>query len=144
MHPIVRYAMRRARPAVVLFAFIVLGFAAAVAHAADVTDGGFTLCANEGAYCAAGTGERQARFGVGQLWVQKAVAAQSFACDSNIFGDDPAVGQVKACYVADGAPPDSDSAPSINWSNDSHLMQALMVTACAFALMFGYRSGDKL
>ena len=32
----------------------------------------------------------------------------------------------------------------MDWSNTSHLLQALLVAFVAFSFMFGYRAGDKL
>ena len=31
----------------------------------------------------------------------------------------------------------------MDWSNQTHLMQALLVACCVFSFMVGYRSGDK-
>lgn len=32
----------------------------------------------------------------------------------------------------------------MDWENPNHLMQALLVACCFFALFMGYRAGDKL
>jgi hypothetical protein len=33
---------------------------------------------------------------------------------------------------------------SVDWTNTNMLLQACLVASCAFAWMFGYRSGDRL
>lgn len=32
----------------------------------------------------------------------------------------------------------------MDWSNTSHVLQALVVVACVVVFLMGYRSGDKL
>jgi hypothetical protein len=61
---------------------------------------GWEYCGSEGGYCSF-SGRGEVRFGVtGRFTVRS--ASNGLPCDVNTFGDDPAVGRKKSCFVRRG------------------------------------------
>ena len=64
---------------------------------------GFTFCALEGGICTGAQG-KQAAFGAAGRYVYGTSTAPTFACTTTEWGQDPAPGQAKACFVQGTAP----------------------------------------
>ena len=62
--------------------------------------GGWEYCASEGGYCSF-SGPGDVRYGInGRFVVRRAI--NGVPCDLNAFGNDPAYGQKKQCFVRRG------------------------------------------
>ena len=69
----------------------------------DTPPGNWTLCASEGASCAAANGQPLAFGANGAFW--SSTAPGTVTCNGGTFGVDPIFRVAKACYARTGAPP---------------------------------------